>query len=81
VANRRVNMTVADRILQHLQSLPESVQAEVLDFVEYLDWRLHSAREGPEEADWSALSLTHAMRGLEDEPSPYTRDDIKEPLS
>lgn len=29
-------MTVAEKILQRIQGLPESLQAEVLDFVEYL---------------------------------------------
>ena len=31
------SMTVTDKIMQHIQSLPESLQAEVLDFVEYLE--------------------------------------------
>ena len=72
-------MAVADRILHHLESLPESVQAQVLDFVEYLRWRVQTGRESNEEAGWPAFSLAQAMRGLEDEPSPYSTDDIREP--
>jgi len=32
-------MTIVDKIVQHLGSLPESAQAEVLDFVEYLKFK------------------------------------------
>jgi hypothetical protein len=53
----------------------------VLDFVEYLQWRVQAGREATEEADWSAFSLAQAMRGLEEEPSPYSSGDIKEPSS
>lgn len=74
-------MAVADRILHHLESLPESMQAQVLDFVEYLRWRVQTGRESNEEAGWPAFSLAQAMRGLEDEPSPYSTDDIREPPS
>ena len=56
-------MTVMDKIVQHIQSLPESLQAEVLDFVEYLE-----AKMGKNEADWTAFSLSSAMRGMEDGP-------------
>jgi len=74
-------MSVAEQVLQHLRSLPEPVQAEVLDFVEYLEAKARSAGREREEADWAALSLSQAMRGMEDEPSPYTTADIKEAFS
>ena len=74
-------MGVAEQILRHLRSLPDSMQAQVLDFVEYLQWRRENGRDATEEADWSAFSLAEAMRGLQGEPSPYSADDIKEPFS
>ena len=67
-------MSVAERIAADLQVLPESAQAEVLDFVEFLKAKTRTA----EDADWSALSLAQAMRGMEDEPSLYSESDLKE---
>ena len=70
-------MTTAEQIMQHLQTLPESVQREVLDFVEFLKRReIPKTRE--EDAMWTDLSLTSAMRGMEDEDTPYALTDIKE---
>jgi len=71
-------MTLTEKILQHLQTLPETFQAEVLDFVEYLESKIEKSKEGEEEKEWSALSLSFAMQGMEDEYSPYSIDDIKE---
>ena len=31
-----------------------------------------------DENEWSNFSLTVAMRGMKDEPSPYTESDLKE---
>jgi hypothetical protein len=64
-------------IMKHLQELPESERAEVLDFIEYL----RAKTEKRERKDWTAFSLDSAMHGLEDEPSPYSLDDIKESFS
>lgn len=66
-------MTVMDKIVQHIQSLPEALQAEVLDYVEYLE-----TKKGKGEAAWSAFSLSSAMRGMEDEPPLYSAQDLKE---
>ena len=54
--------------------MPEYKKAEVLDFVEYL-------RSKTEEKDWSGLSLSSSMRGIEDEKSPYSLADMKESFS
>jgi hypothetical protein len=74
-------MTVAEKILQHLQSMPESAQIKVLQFVE----RLESMAGGPEPEDdgdyWFTISLSHAMRGMEPESTPYTLEDIKDSFS
>lgn len=74
-------MSVAEQILQHLRSLPEPMQAEVLDFVEHLEAKTRSAGEEHEDADWADLSLSQAMKDMEDERSPYTAADIKEAFS
>jgi len=71
-------MTLTEQIVQHLQALPEPLKAEVLDFVEYLEIK---SKKSEEEMDWSVLSLSFAMRGMEKEPAPYTIGDLKEHFS
>ncbi len=70
-------MTVAERILQQVRRLPELLQAEVLDFVEYLESKVGRARAAGEDEAWQAMSLSHAMRGMESEPSLYLVEDPK----
>ena len=71
-------MVVAERIHQSVQKLPESLQFEVFDFVEYLLSKQERETESPSEPDWSDLSLSLAMRGMEDEDTPlYTPADLK----
>ena len=71
-------MTIAEVIVQRLKLLPASAQREVLDFIGFLESRRqeHTLREG--EVAWSAFSLASAMRGMEDEETPYTLADLKE---
>ena len=64
-------MSLEDKIMKEIQDLPESRKVEVLDFVEYLKTRA-------EDRDWSALSLSSAMRDMEDEDSPYSLGDLQE---
>lgn len=71
-------MTVTERILEHLRSLPEPIQAEVLDFVEYLEVKKGVVLPAQEEIDWSKLSLTQAMSGMEGEEATYSLKDLKE---
>ena len=71
------DMSLAERIIQNVKTLPESKQIEVLDFVEYL--RLRTEKE--ENIEWIDLSLSSAMRGMEDEESPYSLNDLKETFS
>jgi hypothetical protein len=70
-------MAIADKLQENLSKLPEPLQNEVLDFAEYLVRKLD--RQGrQEDLEWATLSLHHALRGLEDEPSPcYTVSDLK----
>jgi len=58
--------------------MPELDQTEVLDFVEYLKSKKGRKEEDPE---WSRFSLESAMRGIQEEPSPYGIEDIKERFS
>ncbi len=71
-------MTTAQAIVQRVMSLPEDAQRQVLDFVEFIETRATGQPESQDDAAWSALSLGAAMRGMEDEESPYTLDDLKE---
>lgn len=68
-------MTTAQAIAQCIEELPEVARRQVLDFVEHLRAR-NASEEGAR--TWSAFSLSAAMRGMEDEPSPYTVRDLKE---
>lgn len=69
-------MTTSEAIVERLKLLPGPAQQEVLDFVEFLE----SRRGGGDvsDAEWNRFSLASAMRGMQDEDSPYTRDDLKE---
>lgn len=71
-------MTVTEQIIKHVGILPEYVQSEILDYVEFLESKMD--RTKTERANWSDLSISQAMRGLESETSPYTLNDVKEKL-
>ncbi len=71
-------MFVTERIHQSVYKLPEALQVEVLDFAEYLLSKVE--RETiwqKDEPDWSNLSLSFAMHGMEDEAADYTAADLK----
>ena len=71
-------MTLTDKIQASVQKLPTAYQAEVLDFVEYLLAKTTRDAREQEESLWSDLSLTFAMRGMEDEDAPqYATADLK----
>ena len=71
-------MVIAERIQQYVQRLPTSFQVEVLDFVEYLLAKAEREAVRQEKEAWSNLSLSFAMRGMEDKDTPtYTTDDLK----
>lgn len=75
---RDTAMVIAEKIQQCLQRLPTSVQEEVLDFVEYLLTKVERDIPREEAGVWSDLSLTFAMREMEDEKTPvYTAADLK----
>lgn len=64
-------MTIEEAIRSRVHDMPDALQQEVLDFIEHLT---------PGDAD-STLSLTCAMRGMEDEDSPYSTADLKDTFS
>jgi hypothetical protein len=75
-------MILTERIQEYVQRLPTSVQAEVLDFVEYLMAKTERQVSQQEDSDWANLSLSSAMRGMEGEDSPvYTTSDLKAKFS
>lgn len=75
-------MKLAEKIFSHVENLPETYQAEVLDFVEFLETKSRQLddREEPEGARWSRFSLSQAMRGMEDEEELYSLDDLEEAI-
>ena len=75
-------MAVAERIQWYLDKLPPKLQAQVLDFVEYL-WA-KSGRETFQEDDhgWSNISLALALRDMDEQDAPdYSPADLKEVFS
>jgi len=70
-------MSLTDKIIENVRSLPESKQIEILDFVEYLRAKI----EKEERKEWMNLSLTSAMRGMEEEELTYSMNDLKETYS
>jgi Protein of unknown function (DUF2281) len=71
-------MALSEEIQEHVEKLPASCQAEVLDFVEYLLAKVEREAVQQERELWSGLSLSSAMRGMEEEDVPtYTTADLK----
>lgn len=71
-------MSIIDQIQHRVQKLPMPFQMEVLDFVEYLLQKTEQGILKNGDTPWTDLSLTSAMRGMEDEDMPhYTKADLK----
>ena len=68
-------MTTAERIHEQVQRLSEPLQVEALNFIEFLMQRQGVRKE---DLDWSHLSLTTAMRDIEEEDAIYDESDLKE---
>jgi len=66
-------MTLDEKIHQYVQKLPHSFQEELLDFVQYLLMKA----EQQEKQDWASLSISSAMRDIEDESILYSLSDLK----
>lgn len=66
-------MTLDEKIRHYAQKLPRSFQEELLEFIQYLLMKA----EQQEKQDWGSLSLSSAMRDMEDEPALYSMSDIR----
>jgi hypothetical protein len=66
-------MTLDEKIHRDAQKLPYSFQEELFDFVQYLLMKA----EQQEKRDWTSLSLSSAMRYIENEPALYSLSDIR----
>jgi hypothetical protein len=71
-------MNTVEKIIEHPKTMPDSERNEVLDFVEYLRTPARPRKRSEEVSQWGQFSLESAMRGIEEEPSPYDIDDILE---
>jgi hypothetical protein len=71
-------------LIEKLQDLPADKQAEVFDFVEFLADRFGKGKGTPfatgewGDTEFSEFAMGQALRGMEDEPVLYTRNDLKE---
>ncbi len=71
-------MAVAQQIQESVQRLPMALQAEVLDFVEYLLVKAERAAFRQEEREWSNFSLAAAVCDVEgDDDAEYTLSNLK----
>ena len=66
-------MTLDEKIHQYVQKLPQSFQEEVLDYVEYLVMKA----EQQAQQEWESLSLSSAMRDMEDASVSYSLSDLR----
>jgi len=74
-------MSTVEETVRLMKGLPDKLLAEVRDFVKSL--RAKGGGETVEQdRDWMSLSLSSAMRGMENEESPtYSPPDLKEVFS
>jgi hypothetical protein len=66
-------MTLDEKILQYVQKLPRSYQEELFDYIQFLLMKA----EQQEKEDWASLSLSSAMRDIEDETVLYNLSDLR----
>ena len=65
-------MVLNEKIQEYIRKLPQSLQEEILDYLEFL-----LAKAQREDNEWSNLSLASALHGMENEPDIYTLSDLK----
>ena len=73
-------MSLAE-LIKKLKALPSDEQAEVFDFVEFLTARSDvGSRSGDtwSGANYPEFALGQALRGVEDDPIVYTKDDVRD---
>ncbi|MEI6806484.1 MAG: DUF2281 domain-containing protein [Myxococcaceae bacterium] len=69
---------VADLISEHVEHLPDNLQAEVLDFVQYLEAKRLSQAVESERKESLQISLQNAMKDMGEDEIEYSEKDIKE---
>jgi 4-hydroxyphenylpyruvate dioxygenase-like putative hemolysin len=69
-------MSTAEQIIHEIATLRPEKQSEVLEFVEFLKEK----EKKNEENTLRNVSLTSAMRGMEEEESLYTESDVVEKI-
>ncbi len=71
-------MITEQLIQQQLHALPAGYHEELLDFMSFLQIKAERDRMTQEENDnWLGLSLSAAMRGMEDEEAIYAPADVR----
>ena len=70
-------MSIEDLILAKLQKLNQSRQNVVLEFIDFLNTKNYEVQILDEDQELSKMSLSNAMKGMEDEELIYTAKDIK----
>ncbi len=72
-------MDTVQMIDNNLAKLPQFLLLEALNFTKYLLFKTEHELTAQENIpDWAILSLNSAMRGMEDEHTPYTLEDLQE---
>ena len=74
-------MSTVEETVRLMKGLPDKLLAEVRDFVKSLRAK-GDGKAVEQNRDWMSLSLSSAMRGMENEESPtYSTSDLKEVFS
>ncbi|MDP4221244.1 MAG: DUF2281 domain-containing protein [Bacteroidota bacterium] len=68
------NMSTLEILKSKAERLPDALQREAVDFVDYLLQKFESKTD--ENKQWSAFSMQNAVRGFEDDPVTYSKDDV-----
>ena len=71
-------MNTVKKILEHLKTMPEPEQNEVLDFIEYLRNSVRLREQNEEDSEWGQFTLESAMARIAEESSPYGLEDLQE---
>jgi len=71
-------MSVATRIFNRVRHLPGHLQAEILEFVEYVAGKSRACQNSSTDIQWQEFALSEALREIDDETGPeYLESDIK----
>lgn len=72
-------MTLAEKIIQEIKTLPPPLQKKAFNFIEYLKQKTKGNKTDEEIEEWNQFSLESALSGMEDDEFPeYQESDFKE---